>query len=92
MRRLAIIPVAAALLSLAACDAATVQEKARQICGFEPLAEVAAKILAGSVPGITAADEAAKAICAAVAPGGKRALLRRPPVVKGVVVKGRFVR
>lgn len=70
-----------------------VQQIAVQVCGYLPAAETVAGIVAtftggGSVVGI--ASEVADAICNAVT--SKSAAFGRTPRVRGVVLRGRFVR
>lgn len=71
---------------------AQIQATARSICSFVPTVETVAKILAGGTA-IDTASGIANAICAAVT---TRPLADGPgdgkPRVRGVIIKGQFVR
>lgn len=69
---------------------AEVRDIARTTCGFLPIADTVAAILAVGNPALSAAGPIAHAICNAVtAPAAARG--ERVPTVNGVRVKGKFV-
>lgn len=106
MKTLLIAPVLAGSLFLAGCNTTTdsanvaaqiaaAQQTAAQICGYLPTVSTVTSILATFVPGASpindVAVQVAQAICGAVTAKS----VRRggsAPMVRGVVIHGRFVR
>jgi hypothetical protein len=70
-------------------DVEEVRLIAVQVCGFLPLVESVAEIIAAGNPALATGSAVANAICAAVTRAS--AIRGVIPVVNGVPVKGRFV-
>ena len=71
-----------------------VQTIAQEVCKFVPATKTVTDLLSQFVSGFNTAQSIAQRICDAVAPAGVTARRARsgPPVVNGVVIRGRFVR